>query len=123
MSSATLSKTRHRVATVAELLPGAHKVITAGRFEIGVFNVNGQFRAVLNVCPHELAPICSGAVRGTVLPSKAGEYSWGNCGEIIACPWHGWEFNLHDGKSLHDERCRLKTFPVVVEDNVVFVEA
>jgi len=123
VSSATLSKTRHRIAAVTDLPPGARKIVSIGRQEIGVFNVNGKFCAVLNICPHELAPICSGAVRGTVLPSKPGEYAWGHCGEIIACPWHGWEFNLHDGKSLHDEHCHLKTFPVVVEGGSVFVEA
>jgi len=114
--------TRHRVAAVSELPPGSRKIIKAGEREVGVFNVNGAYKAVLNICPHALAPICSGAVRGTVLPSKPGEFSWGRSGEIVVCPWHGWEFNLLDGKSLHDERCHLKTFTVVVEEGVVFLE-
>lgn len=115
------ARTRHEVAKAAELPPGSRKVIKAGRFQVGVFNVNGQYRAVLNICPHELAPVCKGPVRGTTLPSKAGEYNWGCDGEILSCPWHGWEFNLHDGKSLHDPKCHLKTFEVVVEEGTVFV--
>ena|SRR5579862_7839487 len=122
MSSVTLSKSRHPVAAVSDLPPGARKIVTIGRYEIGIFNINGVFRAVLNICPHALAPICSGAVRGTVLPSKPGQYKWGHVGEIIACPWHGWEFSLLDGKSIHDERCHLKTFPVVVENGTIFIE-
>lgn len=115
------AKTRHLVAPAAELPPGTRKIIKAGRFEIGVFNVNGQYRAALNICPHELAPVCRGPVRGTTLPSKPNEYKWGLEGEILSCPWHGWEFSLHDGKSLHDEKCRLKTFAVVVENEQVYV--
>lgn len=114
-------RTKYEVATVAELPPGARKIVTAGRFSVGVFNVNGTYRAVLNICPHALAPVCKGAVRGTTLPSKPNEYEWGREGEILACPWHGWEFNLHDGKSLHDPSCKLKTFDVVVENETIFV--
>ena len=113
---------RHLIAAVSELPPGARKIVKIGRREIGVFNVNGTFRAVLNICPHELAPVCAGHVRGTLLPSQPGEYIWGRSGEVLTCPWHGWEFSLHDGVSLHDTSCHLKTFTTVVEDGAVFVE-
>lgn len=122
MTANVRQNARHRVATMLELPPGSHKVVKIGTRQIGVFNINGAYKAVLNICPHELAPVCSGAVRGTLLPSKPGQFNWGHCGEILACPWHGWEFSLLDGKSLHDERCHLKTFTVVAEDGVLFVE-
>lgn len=114
---------RHAVGPVAELAPGARRVIQVNGREIGVFNVNGAYRAVLNICPHEQAPVCKGHVRGTTLPSGAGEYRWGREGEVLLCPWHGWEFNLQDGKSLHDPACHLKTYETLVEDGIVFVLA
>jgi nitrite reductase (NADH) small subunit len=86
-----------------------------------VFNVHGTFVAVLNVCPHELAPVCLGAVRGTALASMPGEYRWGREGEILACPWHGWEFDLLTGRALADTRKRLRLYPVVVREDTVHV--
>lgn len=118
------ARTRYPVAPLSELPPGKRKIVKAGRFEVGVFNVKGELKAVLNICPHALAPVCSGPVRGTTLPSEKVEYKWGLDGEILSCPWHGWEFNLKDGRSLHDpKRCGLKTFEVVVEEGQVFVLA
>ena len=84
----------------------------AGR-EIGLFDVGGELRAVLNVCPHAGAPICLGRVRGTTLPSAPGEFRWGREGEILACPWHGWEFSLLTGETTVDRR-RLRLLPVEV---------
>jgi 3-phenylpropionate/trans-cinnamate dioxygenase ferredoxin subunit len=95
-------------------------VEVAGR-SIGVFNVHGTFVAVLNVCPHELAPVCLGPVRGTTLASEPGEYRWGREGEILACPWHGWEFDLLTGKALVDKRRHLQRYAVMVRDNTVYL--
>jgi 3-phenylpropionate/trans-cinnamate dioxygenase ferredoxin subunit len=108
------------VAAVADLPPGSRKIVTVAGPSIGVFNINGEFRAVLNICPHELAPVCRGHLRGTTLPSAPGEFVWGRTGEILACPWHGWEFDLRTGECLVDKR-RLRLFPVEVEDNTVYV--
>lgn len=112
---------RWSVARVSELTPGSMKLVEVKGLSIGLFNVHGEFVAVLNLCPHELAPVCRGRLGGTTLPSPPGEYRWGREGEIIACPWHGWEFDLLTGKALADARARLKRYDVVVEDDVVFV--
>jgi nitrite reductase (NADH) small subunit len=109
------------VASLAELPPGARKIVEVEGRSIGLFNVNGTLVAALNVCPHELAPVCLGRVGGTTLPSPAGEYRWGREGEILACPWHGWEFDLLTGKALADARKRLRLYPVTVVDDTVFV--
>ncbi len=96
------------------------QVEVAGR-SLGLFRVGGQFRAVLNHCPHEGAPICRGTVRGTTLPSVPGTFRWGRENEILACPWHGWEFALDSGQCLTDRR-RLATFPTeVAADGTLYV--
>lgn len=57
-----------------------------------------------------------GSVKGTTLPSAPGEYLYSREGEILRCPWHGWEFDLTSGKSLFDpQRCLVKTYEVAVE--------
>jgi nitrite reductase (NADH) small subunit len=112
---------RWPVGRASELPPGERRLVEVKGHSIGLFNVNGEIVAALNLCPHELAPVCRGKVRGTTLPSPPGEYRWGREGEILACPWHGWEFDLLTGRALADERVRLRRYPVSVEDDTIFV--
>ena len=111
---------RRPVAKVEEVPPGERKIITVDGQSVGIFNINGEFRAVLNICPHELAPVCRGHLRGTTAPSQPGEFIWGRTGEILACPWHGWEFDLRSGQCLVDKR-KLRLLPLEVEEGVIFV--
>ncbi len=112
---------RWPVGRVSELAPGERRLVDVKGRAVGLFNVNGRFVAALNLCPHELAPVCRGRVGGTTLPSPPGEYRWGREGEILACPWHGWEFDLTTGRALADPRVRLRLYPVAVEDGTLFV--
>jgi nitrite reductase (NADH) small subunit len=111
---------RYPVGKVGEINPGQRKLIEINGRSIGVFNVHGTFIAVLNVCPHESAPVCQGRITGTTLPSAPGEFKWAREGEILACPWHGWEFDLTTGKCLTDRR-KLHRYPVSIESNTIYV--
>lgn len=107
---------RHVVGKTSEIPPGERKIMDVDGRSIGVFNVNGQYHALRNSCPHQLAPLCRGTVTGTTLPSAPGEYIWAREGEIVRCPWHGWEFDLTTGKSIFNpHRMRVKTYRVTVE--------
>jgi 3-phenylpropionate/trans-cinnamate dioxygenase ferredoxin subunit len=121
MTEAAPGPRRWPVATTEELPPGGRKIVEVAGQSIGLFNVGGRFAAVLNFCPHEGAPVCLGRVGGTTLPSAPGEFRWGREGEILACPWHGWEFELLTGKAIFGNRPRLRRFPVTVEEGTVFV--
>lgn len=109
------------VAQVDEIPVGGRKIVTIEDRSIGVFNVHDTFIAVLNICPHEFAPVCRGRVSGTTAVSKPGEMKWVRDGEILYCPWHGWEFDLMTGECLTDHR-RLRRFPTSVEDGWVMVD-
>jgi nitrite reductase/ring-hydroxylating ferredoxin subunit len=115
------NKTRHAVATVAELPPGARKIVRVAVFgkeiEIGVFNVGGRLVAYRNVCPHAGAPVCEGHICGTTLPSAVYEYSLAREGEILRCPWHGWEFDLLTGEHLVDEKMKLRAYAVETQES------
>jgi len=45
---------KYVVDTVDEIAPGSKKIVEVGGRSIGVFNVNGQYFAILNRCPEPL---------------------------------------------------------------------
>ncbi len=107
---------KHSVCKVSELAPGQRKIVEINGRSIGVFNVRGDFYALRNICPHQAAPLCLGPITGTTLPSQPGEYIWGRDGEIVRCPWHGWEFDITTGKSIFNpHKLRVKSYEVTVE--------
>lgn len=109
---------RHIVGRTSELLPGGVKIVQAEQRSVGVFNVHGRYYALRNMCPHQAAPLCLGSIKGMTMPSKPGEYEWGRDGEILRCPWHGWEFDILTGRSIFNpHRTRVKTYEVTVEDS------
>ena len=59
----------HHVAYDPQIVEGACLLVEVEGRSIGMFRYNGEIRAVLNICPHEGAPLCMGEVRGTTLPS------------------------------------------------------
>jgi len=67
--------------------------------------------------------LCLGRITGMTLPSQPGEYLWGRDGEILRCPWHGWEFDLTTGRSIFNpHRVRVKAYDVTVEPEDPSVE-
>lgn len=101
---------------------GERRIVTAGRFSIGVFRVEDRFYALRNACPHEGAELCKGPLTGTNLPThRVGEMNWSACGYVLRCPWHAWEFDIRTGESFTASRARVKTYPVEVIDGTVVV--
>jgi 3-phenylpropionate/trans-cinnamate dioxygenase ferredoxin subunit len=60
---------------------------------------------------------------GLVEASAPGEYRWSRRGEIIRCPWHGWEFDVRTGKSwCEPTKVRARQFNVSVAPGSALVE-
>ncbi|MGE3268906.1 MAG: Rieske (2Fe-2S) protein [Chloroflexota bacterium] len=113
---------RFVVGTVNDIPPGSRKVITVQGREIGVFNVNGEFFAVLNRCPHQGGPLCSGRQTGFLVAPMPGEYQMSRPGEVIRCPWHGWEFDLRTGQSwCEPATVRVRRYDVSVQSGETLV--
>ena len=106
---------KHVVCTVEALPPGERKLIDVAGRSIGVFNINGEFYAIRNTCPHQGGPLCEGRVTGFIMARVPGEYSYTRRGEIVRCPWHGWEFDIKTGQSWFDPvQTRVRAYPVSV---------
>jgi nitrite reductase (NADH) small subunit len=113
----------HIVGPITDFPPGSHRIVLVGRAAIGVFNVDGHFHALPNVCPHQFGPLCEGTVNGTTACSAATawQFAWVRQGEIVTCPWHGIEFDIATGQSLSSPRLKVRTYPVTIEDGQVKV--
>lgn len=86
--------------------------ITYKGLQIAVFNFTrrDEWYATQNLCPHKKQMILS---RGMI----------GSDGEEpkVACPFHKKTFSLKSGANLNGDECDLSTYPVKVEDGVVYV--
>ena len=123
--SLKLEEDSYVVCRVQDLPPGERIIVPVGKFGVGVFNVNGTFRALTNYCPHEGGPLCIGPVRGTttVDESAIGGVGWIREHEIVKCPWHQWEFDITTGVNLADPQKRVRTYEVDVTDGQVYLTA
>ena len=107
---------KHAVATVDEIPPAGRKIVEVGGRSIGIFNVDGEFFALRNSCPHEGGPLCRGVRCGEVTSDMPGEYRYSRPGQILRCPWHGWEFDIRTGQSWCDPtRVRARPYTVSVQ--------
>lgn len=77
------SNARIKLANVSDI-PVGKSIIASGLsgLEVALFNVDGKIFAIENECPHMGGPLGEGDVEGC----------------IVTCPWHGWQFDLHDGE-------------------------
>ena len=106
---------KHVVATVDEIPPGERKIVEVAGRSIGVFNLGGEFFALRNSCPHQGGELCRGRLSGSLTSTQPGEYRYNRRGEILRCPWHGWEFDVRTGRSWFDPaKVRVRSYDVAV---------
>nr|VFK45631.1 MAG: 3-phenylpropionate/trans-cinnamate dioxygenase ferredoxin subunit [Candidatus Kentron sp. SD]VFK49769.1 MAG: 3-phenylpropionate/trans-cinnamate dioxygenase ferredoxin subunit [Candidatus Kentron sp. SD]VFK81014.1 MAG: 3-phenylpropionate/trans-cinnamate dioxygenase ferredoxin subunit [Candidatus Kentron sp. SD] len=96
------------VASVGEFKRSTcRSIMTVDGTEIAVFNLNDEFYAVEDACPHDYKPLSGGGIDG----------------DQLICPWHGARFDIKTGDALsapaHEA---LVTFPTRVEKGMVQVE-
>ena len=112
------------VGRIADFPQGTHRVVQAGRREIGVFNIGGDLYALPNICPHQTGPLCAGRIAtGTLQADAETDWKprWVMEDEVIACPWHGLEYHVPTGQCLAYPEITLRRYPVSVRDGDVVV--
>jgi nitrite reductase (NADH) small subunit len=114
----------HRVAHIDELPLDRGLLVDVDGRQVGIFRVGDEVRAFLNVCPHQGGPVGTGglfpAIRGHIEGRRLREYHDPDT-TVVACPWHGWEFDARTGTCLADPSRRLRSYPAVVRDGQVIV--
>ncbi len=88
-----------------------------------VFNIAGEFFALLDKCPHQGARLCHGVLTGFVTADGVGKSKVTRAGEILMCPRHGWEFDVRTGQSYFDPlRTKVKMYPSEVSQGEEIVK-
>ena len=96
----------HRVARLDELQPGQPKLVEIEGERIVLARVGETVYACSDTCAHQGGPLSEGKLAGARL----------------ACPWHGWMFDLRSGQCLMPSRGGpVQTFPARVEGDDVWV--
>lgn len=90
---------------VDDIPNGERKIIETEGVSIGVFHHNGNWYALRNSCLHRGGPVCAGVLKG----------------DVITCPWHGYQYNLTNGVLLLDPSAGLEMYPVEVRDGELYL--
>ncbi len=94
-----------RVAKTNEVPPGAAREFHADGKVVAVFNVGGKLYAIDNTCLHRGGPLGQGVLEG----------------EVVTCPWHGWQYNVTSGEAVFNEAIKVQRYEVKVEGEDIFV--
>ena len=94
------------VAAVEGFSAGTWRTVEIDEVTIAVFNLDGEFYAIEDVCTHDFSTLTGGNVEG----------------EEVICPRHGARFNIKTGEALTAPAYEpVPTLPVRVEDGMVQV--
>ena len=74
------------VAETNEIAPGEVKHVEIDDEEIGVYNLDGEYYAISDVCSHSYARLSE----GEIYPDEG----------AVECPLHGAQFDIRTGKHL-----------------------
>lgn len=95
-----------KVASIKDIPKGKSKVIELNGRPVVIFNQNGKFSAIDNLCPHKGAPLNEGVFMGT----------------MIICPWHTWTFDTSTGSCITNPKIKVSCFEVKIEGEDLYLK-
>ena len=94
------------VAPASEFPPGTHRVVDVDGAQVAVFNLDGDYFAIEDVCTHDGGILTGGPVDG----------------DQVVCPRHGARFSIKTGEALTPPAFEpVSKLPVRIEDGIVQV--
>ncbi|MBI1815822.1 MAG: Rieske 2Fe-2S domain-containing protein [Deltaproteobacteria bacterium] len=94
-----------RVAAPADIPAGQGRTFEVNGKKVAVFNCDGEFYAIDDTCKHRGGPLGDGDLDGC----------------IVACPWHGWTYDVTTGVSPDDPDAAVDRYEVKVDADGVHV--
>lgn len=93
------------VAALAEIPDGERRIVQVAGLSLGIFHHRGQWVAIRNHCLHRGGPVATGPLDG----------------DVLTCPWHGYQYRLPSGGCLTDPTAGLERYDVNVRDGQLWV--
>ena len=94
-----------KVASIHDLPAGQGKMVIAHGKPMALFNVNGEFCAINQICPHMGGPLSEGTL----------------VGKVVTCPWHKWSYYVDTGLPDHEGGHSVASYEVRIEGNDVLI--
>ena len=99
--------TATRVAALTDLVAGQPRLVEVAGRRLVLIRAGEQVWALDDVCAHKGGPLSEGKLSGTRL----------------ACPWHGWMYDVRTGQCVFPGRgAAVPSYPVRIENDEVWVE-
>jgi nitrite reductase (NADH) small subunit len=95
-----------RTARKDEVPAGTIREFSLEGKAIALANVGGKFYAINNTCLHRGGPLAEGALNGST----------------VTCPWHGWQYDVSNGKLVMNQAVGVVCYPVEVRGDDIFVD-
>jgi nitrite reductase (NADH) small subunit len=90
----------------AEIPVGSGREVVADGRIFAVYNVGGTFHVLDGICPHAGGPLGKGTLRG----------------DVVTCPWHGWQFQVSTGQHCLNSRICAPRYSAEIRDGKVTAE-
>jgi nitrite reductase/ring-hydroxylating ferredoxin subunit len=96
-----------RAADLADVAPGLPHLVEMDGRRIVLVRVGARVHALADACAHQGGPLSQGKLSGTRL----------------ACPWHGWMYDVRTGQCLFPGRgAAVASYPARVDGDAVWVD-
>jgi nitrite reductase/ring-hydroxylating ferredoxin subunit len=96
-----------RVARKDEIPAGSISEFQVEGLTIAIANVGDKFYAINNICLHRGGPLGQGLLQGVA----------------VTCPWHGWQYDVTNGKLVMNQAIGVKTFAIEVRGEDLWIDA
>jgi 3-phenylpropionate/trans-cinnamate dioxygenase ferredoxin subunit len=94
-----------KVAQTSDLAPGEKMLVEYDEEDVGLFNIEGEFYAISDVCTHDNGPLVEGKLEG----------------EWIICPRHGARFNVKTGQQTMPAFAPVPLYEVKIEGDDILI--
>lgn len=94
-----------KVAKVSDLEPGEKMLVEYDDEDVGLFNLDGEFYAISDVCTHDDGPLVEGELEGIQ----------------VICPRHGARFNIKTGEQTMPAFAPVPLYDVKIEGEDILI--
>ena len=94
-----------KVASIHDIPAGQGKMVMAHGKPMALFNINGEFYAINQICPHMGGPLSEGTLKD----------------KIVTCPWHKWSYYVDTGLPDHEGGHSVASYEVRIEGEDVLI--